>query len=216
MTSTSTEAPHPPVTAVGRFTERPSEGASKTLRAAGWWAGPQRAEVTVRGFSYGVDQPVRSGGRDTAPTPMEFVAGAVDACAVMVIEQSARRRGVPLTAVSAYSLARQDTRGMSRTADVQPYFHTYRLELCVATPQDDPAALRSLAVDVEHSCPALNLLRDAAIDLTVAWTFTRTLEPHHAEARCNAALGYESRLTDETLPTPTFTLIDADVPGVHA
>lgn len=216
MTATRTGAPHSPRTAGARFTEQPDEATSKTLRAAGQWTGPQRADVTVRGFSFAVDQPLHSGGRDTAPTPMEFVAGAVDACAVMVIEQTARRRGVPLTAVSAYSLARQDTRGMSRIADVQPYFHAYRLELCVATSEHDPAVLGSLAAEVEHSCPALNLLRDASIDLTVAWTFTRTLEPHHAEARCNAALGYASRLPDETLPMPTLTLINADLPGVCA
>ncbi|MFC7401723.1 OsmC family protein [Citricoccus sp. GCM10030269] len=192
-----------------RFSETPLESESKTLRAAGTWTGRQQTRVAIRDFSFVVDEPESVGGRNEGPTPMEYLAGAIDACITVTVDQVAARRGMELTGLNTYSYARQDRRGLAGTADVQPYFHRYRLQLSVGTPERDETVLRKFAAAVEHSCPAVNLLRDAHAGLTVAWSFAERTVEHDAEAACNAALGYESQHTPVDAPEPVFTLENA-------
>lgn len=199
-----------------RFTAHPEDAHSKTLRAAGSWTGRQQTRVAVRDFAFTVDEPEQIGGRNEGPTPMEYLAGSVGACITVVIDQAAARCGLELTGVSTYSLARQDRRGLAGTADVQPYFHTYRLQVCVGTTETDEQTLRDFAAEVEHSCPAVNLLRDAHVDLTVAWSFAANTAEGDAEAACNAALGYETRQESAGAPVPVLTIENADAHGPEA
>ncbi|MDI3329446.1 MAG: OsmC family protein [Micrococcus sp.] len=194
-----------------RFPQDPLDTESKTLRAAGTWTGRQQTRVAIREFAFTVDEPEAIGGRNEAPTPMEYLAGAVDACITVTIDQAAARRGLELTGINTYSLARQDRRGLAGTADVQPYFHAYRLQVSVGTPETDPDVLRDFAAAVEHSCPAVNLLRDARAGLTVAWSFAARTVAHDAEAACNRALGYPVRNEPVDAPVPAFTCEDADL-----
>lgn len=182
-----------------RYPQPALDAESKTLRAGSTWRGRGRSSVAVRGFRFHVDQPARLGGLDEAPTPMELVLGAVDACLAVVAEQTAAERGLRLDDLQVYSLARQDLRGAAGTAEVQPYFHRYRLQIAVATPEADEGALAAFAAEVERRCPALNLVRDANVELAVAWTFAERLGPRSAEAACNAALGYDADLPAEDL-----------------
>ncbi|MCT2089954.1 OsmC family protein [Micrococcus terreus] len=102
----------------------PLDSESKTLRATGTWTGQQQTRVAVREFEFTVDEPEAVGGRNQGPTPMEYLAGAVDACITVTVEQVAARRGLELTGINTYSLARQDRRGLAGAADVQPYTST--------------------------------------------------------------------------------------------
>ena len=193
-----------------RFAETPLDTESKTLRAAGTWTGRQQTRVAVREFAFTVDEPEAVGGRNEAPTPMEYLAGAVGACITVTIDQVAARRGLALTGVNTYSVARQDRRGLAGTADVQPYFHAYRLQVCLGTPETDADVLRDFAAAVERSCPAVNLLRDAHTGLTVAWSFAARTVEHDAEAACNRALGYPVRHEPAGVPAPVLAFEDAD------
>ncbi|HEY4614508.1 MAG TPA: hypothetical protein VIG75_03500, partial [Citricoccus sp.] len=74
-----------------RFAETPLDTESKTLRAAGTWTGRQQTRVAVREFAFTVDEPEAVGGRNEAPTPMEYLAGAVGACITVTIDQVAAR-----------------------------------------------------------------------------------------------------------------------------
>ena len=107
---TPAPTPHP------RFTELPQADHAKTLRASGTGTGSQQTRVRVRDFAFVSDEPVAIGGRDEGPTPMEYLAGAVNACITVVIDQSAARCGLPVDAVQTYTLAKQDTRGLAGKA----------------------------------------------------------------------------------------------------
>lgn len=203
MTAVSSHLP-------SRFSEMPLDSESKTLRATGTWTGQQQTRVAVREFEFTVDEPEAVGGRNQGPTPMEYLAGAVDACITVTVEQVAARRGLELTGINTYSLARQDRRGLAGAANVQPYFHSYRLQLSIGTPEADTAVLRDFAAAVEHACPAVNLLRDANAGLTVAWTFSERTVERDAEAACNTALGYDSPNVPVGAAAPVFTCEDAD------
>lgn len=73
--------------------------------------------------------------------------------------------------------------------------------MVVETTQREEGFLRDFAEEAERICPAVNLLRDAHIDLEVAWSFVPTLAQNHAEILANRAWGYEEKegsVSDET------------------
>jgi uncharacterized OsmC-like protein len=199
---------------VSRFTEQPDLQHSKTLRTAGVWTGAQQTRLNVRHFEFTADEPHKVGGRDQGPTPMEYLAGAVNSCITVVIDQLAARQQLTLEDVQTYTLASQDTRGLAGTADVQPYAHAYRLQIVITTPERDEHTLRQFAARAEHICPAINLLRDANTGLEVSWSFTEQPHAGAAERLSNAALGYTEA---NDAPEPFLTVTNADLaPSVPA
>lgn len=165
----------------------------KRLRAKGSWQGNMRTAVTIRNFAFTIDEPAAVGGTDSAPTPMEFVAGALNGCVSVVVEQVAKELNFPFTGLETYSIATQDTRGFAGTADVSPFFHSYRVEIHVETDVVEVELQQDLATQVHRRCPAINLVKAAGVELDVAWVFATHVGVHDAENAGNAALGYAPR-----------------------
>ena len=197
----------PPSVPNARFSELAQEGFAKTMRAAGTGTGKKQTRVGIRDFSFISDAPTAFGGRDEGPTPMEYLAGAVNACATVVVEGAAKHHGIETTDVQTYTITKQDTRGQAGQADVQPYMYAYRLQIVIETETADPEVLTAFAKNAEHSCPAINLLRDANTGLTVVWSFVREAGEGAAEALSNTAWGYEA---SRELPDVHFTVVNAD------
>lgn len=128
-------------------------------------------EVRIRNFAFRSDEPVAVGGTDSAPTPMEFVAGAVNSCITVVVETVAAELGVAIRQVETQSTAHMDVRGFRGTADVSPHFVDYVLRVQVVT-SAAPPQLAELTAQVERRCPALNLIRDAGIPVNLQWEFS--------------------------------------------
>jgi uncharacterized OsmC-like protein len=143
----------------------------KSVRATGSWQGSMTTDITIRGFTLRSDEPVAVGGTNSAPTPMEIVAGAVNACTTVVIEQVAAELGIHLEKVETVSAAHIDVRGYRGTADVSPHFRDYTLRVSVATTASE-ALRRTLSRQVEKRSPAISLVRDAGVALEIAWEFT--------------------------------------------
>lgn len=172
----------------------------KRLRARGSWQGKMRTTVNVRDFSFDIDEPARVGGTDTAPTPMEFVAGALNGCVGVVIEQVAKELGFPFSGMETYSIATQDTRGFAGTADVSPFFHSYHLEIHVETDVLDMALRQELTAQVHRRCPAINLVQAAGVNLDINWVFATRVQGDDAEIAGNTALGYAPRSSTHDAP----------------
>ncbi|WP_010205534.1 OsmC family protein [Salinibacterium sp. PAMC 21357] len=150
----------------------------KSVRATGSWLRHLRTRVRIREFEFVTDQPLAKGGENTAPTPMEFVAGAVNACITVTIESVAKELDIALEDVETLSRAHMDVRGFAGTADVSPHFSDYALLVQIVTTASEPelAELRRL---VDKRCPATNLLRDANVALDLQWQFSpQTFAPH--------------------------------------
>ncbi len=177
------------------------------MRAAGTGTGKKQTRVRIRDFSFISDVPEALGGRNEGPSPMEYLAGAVNACATVVIEGAAKHHLIETTDVQTYTITKQDTRGLAGQADVQPYMYAYRLQIVIETEEANPEVLTAFAKNAEHTCPAINLLRDANAGLTVVWSFVRKAGQGAAEALSNAAWGYE---TARELPDVQFTVVNAD------
>ncbi|MGP5219678.1 OsmC family protein [Arthrobacter rhombi] len=146
-----------------------------------------RTTVQIRAFDFEVDEPGPVGGTDTAPTPMEYMVGAVNACLSVVVEQIAGELQIGLEAIETYCLATQDTRGFAGTADVQPFFHSCRIAVHVQTGEHDAGRLDRLTTSVETRCPALTLIRAAGVVVDLRWHFAEHIDAGAAERQCNDA-----------------------------
>lgn len=142
----------------------------KSVRAAGTWLGSMTTDVSIREFSFRTDEPERVGGTNSAPTPMEFVAGALNGCITVVIETVAAELGLTVRALKTASHAHMDVRGFEGTADVSPHFTDYTLtiQIDVDADEQDRSELVNLS---EKRCPAINLVRDAGVDFAIDWQF---------------------------------------------
>lgn len=145
-----------------------SEPQLKSVRAAGRWRGQMRTDVAVRSFTVRTDEPEAVGGTDAAPTPMEVIAAAVDGCITVVIETVAAELGLTVSALETDSHAHLDVRGFLGTAEVSPHFHDYLLTITLDVDGDDDSRGELIRLS-EQRCPALNLVRDAGLEMVVDW-----------------------------------------------
>lgn len=148
----------------------------KSVRAAGRRIGPMHSEQVVRSFAFRSDEPRAVGGGDTAPTPMEIIAGALNACIAVTVEAVAGERGIRIDAIETTSHAHIDVRGFRGTADVSPHFQDYALTVRVVCAADAEQS-SALARDAERRCPAANLIRDAGLALRIGWEFEAAGDP---------------------------------------
>jgi len=126
--------------------------------------------VSIREFSFRSDEPAAVGGSNTAPTPMEIVAGAVNACTTVVIEQVAGELGIELAAIDTETVAHLDVRGVRGTADVPAHFLDYALHIVIATNASE-VDQRALQRAVEKRSPAISLIHAARVPLELQWQF---------------------------------------------
>lgn len=143
----------------------------KSVRATGVWQKSMTTEIRVREFGFRSDEPVAVGGTNSAPTPMELMAGAVNGCITVTVETVAKELGIHLEKVETETSAHMDVRGFQGTADVSPHFADYTLTLRISS--SAPESLRAdLRTRVEKRCPAINLVRDAGVPFELIWDFS--------------------------------------------
>jgi uncharacterized OsmC-like protein len=65
-----------------------------TFTVTGTSETPIRLAVSVRDFSFLIDEPANAGGTDTGPNPLEFALAALAGCMNIVIHMIAKERGV--------------------------------------------------------------------------------------------------------------------------
>ena len=141
----------------------------RTVRAAGRWKGKYRTDVDVRDFSFVVSEPPKVGGMDEAPTPMEYVAGALNGCFGVTIEMVAGEQEFALDGLDVRCEGVVDHRGLFGTADVSPHFQTVRVDVTLFTVEPEDR-LPALEKEVLVRCPVYNLIRDSGADIDVMWT----------------------------------------------
>lgn len=176
-----TDAAAVTVAGQGRL-QRDGNSSIKSVRARGTWQGSMTTSLQVRHFDLRTDGPEAVGGANTAPTPMELIAAALNGCVTVVIETVAAELGIELRSVETSSVAHMDTRGFRGTADVTPHFIDYTLTVQLHSSATAPERqlLRELA---EKRCPALNLVRDAGVALDVIWDWSAASQPSMPPSR---------------------------------
>lgn len=124
-----------------------------------------RTVCTVRDFEVVTDEPT---GSNTAPTPLETVLSAFVGCEGVIINRCAEAMKFDYSCVEFTCAGEVDARGSRGVAGVRPHFQTVDLKVTLHT--NEPAErVAKLRKNVELRCPVMNLLRDAAVDMKVAW-----------------------------------------------
>lgn len=140
----------------------------KTVRAEGQWKGSMRTDLSVRDFNFVIAEPEKIGGKNEAPTPMEYVLGALNGCLSVVIELVAKEHGIALRDLHISSSGLVDQRGLFGTADVSPQFQS--VDVNVAGAMDAPQhQLAEFQQTVLKRCPVYNLIRDSKARIAVTW-----------------------------------------------
>lgn len=143
----------------------------------GRWEGTYRTALQVRAFPpFHAAEPVKLGGDDSAPTPMEYVLAAFNGCIAVVIEMVARELGFDLQGLDLRAEGSIDQRGLLGTADVSPHFREVHSHVRFHS-TEPPERLEDLRQRVLRRCPAYNLLRDAGIPIHLHWTLVQPQRP---------------------------------------
>ena len=116
--------------------------------------GGMQFAATVRGHRILVDQPVKAGGGDAAPTPIELLTSSLGCCIAFYVRQFCRSRSLPYLGMSV-EVTPQTTDG-----------RIDRFMVRVAMPEALPPREMALLERVARSCPAHATLSHGA-DITV-------------------------------------------------
>lgn len=147
----------------------------RTVRASGSRNGAFRTDVGIRDFDFIIDEPEKLGGKNLAPTPMEYVAGALGGCFNVTIEMVAKDQAFSLNDLDIYCEGVVDHRGLFGTADVSPHFQSAKVDIYLAT--DEPDGRRSeLEQESLVRCPVYNLIKDSGAPIDVNWFYNQKRE----------------------------------------
>lgn len=97
-----------------------------------------------------VDQPVRGGGEDSAPMPLELLGASLGTCVALYVQQFCHARGLPY-------------QGMRVEVDPQgAQGRIGRFDVRIVLPEPLPPQYSSMLERVARSCPAHNTLAHGA------------------------------------------------------
>jgi putative redox protein len=112
--------------------------------------GGDRFDIDIRGHQIAVDQPVESGGDDTAPTPTELLVASLASCVAFYARRYLTRHGLDtegLTVHAAYGLESRPARVASMDIELQ-------------LPPGVPESRRGPLLAVANHCTVHNTLAD--------------------------------------------------------
>ncbi len=140
----------------------------RTVRAAGARTDAYRTDIEIRDFSFTIAEPEKIGGKNEAPTPMEYVAGALNGCFTVTIEMVADEQEFTLEGLDVACEGVVDHRGLFGTAAVSPHFQSVTVDITLTT-DESGERLSALEKQVLMRCPVYNLISDAGTPIDVNW-----------------------------------------------
>ncbi|MEK9673879.1 MAG: OsmC family protein [Rhodospirillaceae bacterium] len=142
----------------------------RTIETTGKRNGAFRTDVGVRDFEFVIDEPEKLGGTDRAPTPMEYVTGALGGCFNVTIEMVAGEQNFRLDDIAVKCVGVVDHRGLFGTADVSPHFQSVAVDIDISSPEPEArrAALETVCL---ARCPVYNLIKDSGAAIAVNWRY---------------------------------------------
>lgn len=111
-----------------------------------------QTEIKTRTHSFYADEPEDAGGTDTAPTPMELMAGALAGCMAITTRLYAERKGWPLEGVDvAVDIERFKGSDYADYSGDAAFIHEYRVKIAFRGELDD--SQRERLLDIANKCP---------------------------------------------------------------
>ena len=140
----------------------------RSITTTGRRNGPLRTTIDVRKFNFIIDEPEKLGGKDEAPTPLEYVTGALGGCFTVTIELIIREFEFSIEDLEISCSGLVDNRGLFGTADVSPHFQF--VEVQIRLKSDIPPTKQIMFQDeCLKRCPVYNLIKDSGAAISVHW-----------------------------------------------
>jgi putative redox protein len=117
--------------------------------------GPYAQFVTVGHHVMGADEPETLGGRDTGPSPYEYLLAGLGACTAMTLRMYSKRHGLPLDKISVE--LRHDRVAGEDGGKVDRFARIIRLEGELNDVQ------RARLLEIAEKCPVSRTLQRASI-----------------------------------------------------
>lgn len=114
------------------------------------------------------DEPEKSGGTNTGPTPLTVVVGALCGCEAVTFHRTAGEMEFAYEGITFDADFTIDIRGRSGDRSVRPHFQTVRMEATVIT-AESPEFLAAVVEETEARCPVFNLLKEADVNVETVW-----------------------------------------------
>lgn len=114
-----------------------------------------KTRVKARDFEFIIDEPMKLGGTNDGPTPVEYLIGAWAGCLNVVTQTVSKERGISLdsTETEIEIEGDLDPRAfLSGVDDVRAGYQAIRVQITVNSDADEES-LAALATEVEQRCP---------------------------------------------------------------
>jgi putative redox protein len=112
-------------------------------------SGGSRISVAVRDHAVETDQPLKLGGTDTAPTPLELLSASLAGCIALYVSRFCEAEGLEASEL---------------VVEVKPFWREDRIgrfEVGVHVPESVPAHLHGAIEEVARKCPVHHTLAHA-------------------------------------------------------
>ena len=130
-----------------------------------------RTDVSIRGLTKVIDEPVERGGTNQGMSPTETFAASLVGCTNVISHKIAHRMGIQLESMVIDLEADFDRRGVTLVDDVAIPFPAMTLNIDVAS-DATPEQMLQLQRELAMYCPIAKLVRASGTELTEVWNVT--------------------------------------------
>ncbi len=137
-------------------------------RMEGRAASHAHTEVSIRGLTSQIDEPLERGGTNLGLTPTETLVAALVGCTNVISHKIAHKNGIELQDMRIHADVDFDRRGVTLAEDVAVPFPAITLTIDVATAAS-AAQMDRLQQELAMFCPLAKVIRAAGTVLTEVW-----------------------------------------------
>lgn len=138
------------------------------MRMLGEVRSHSRTDVSIRGLSLLIDEPLERGGTNLGMSPTETFVASLVGCTSVISHKIAHRLGVELRDMRVSVEAEFDRRGVTLAEEVAVPFPAMTLTID-ARSDAGAAQLEQLKRELAMFCPIAKLIRASGTELTEVW-----------------------------------------------
>lgn len=127
-----------------------------------------RTDVSIRGLTTVIDEPVERGGTNQGLSPTETFAASLVGCTNVISHKIAHKNGIEFKAMTIRLEADFDRRGVTLAEDVAVPFPAMTMVIDVTT-DASPQQMDQLRHELEMYCPIAKVVRASGTVLTEIW-----------------------------------------------
>ena len=131
-----------------------------------------RTDVTIRGLTTVIDEPIERGGTNLGFSPTETMVAALIGCTNVIAHKIAHKNGIALTSMTIRIEADFDRRGVTLNEAVAIPFPAMTMIVDVTTPATS-AAVDRVREELALYCPIAAIVRASGTVLTEVWNITQ-------------------------------------------